>query len=170
MSGFSRRKFCIARAATHAPEWTVLRVMAMTCFALFAPQTLAAPSCAFSSTAPVAFGSYDVFATAANSNGVGRVSIQCQGGGPSSFVVRLSTGQSLSYVSRVMKSGTDVLNYNLYTTNARTVIWGDGTGGSSTQTVGRNTTKTLCIFGSIPAGQDVAVGVYVDSVTASVTF
>lgn len=140
------------------------------CLALFAPLSLAAPSCAFNSTAPVAFGSYDVFAATANTNGVGSLTVTCQGGGPATFVVRLSTGQSLSYASRVMKSGTNSLNYNLYTTSARTLVWGDGTGASGTRTVARNNTSTLSIFGRIPAGQDVATGTYVDSITASVNF
>lgn len=160
----------IALPSSTGSERSVLAGMAMASLVLFAPLSFAAPSCAFNSTAPVAFGNYDVFAASANSNGVGSLKITCQGGGPSSFVVRLSTGQSLSYASRVMKSGTNSLNYNLYTTSGRTVVWGDGTGGSGTRTVARNSTRTLDIFGRIPAGQDVAAGTYVDSITASINF
>jgi spore coat protein U-like protein len=31
-----------------------------------------------------------------------------------------------------MKSGANVLNYNLYTTAAHTTVWGDGTAGTGT--------------------------------------
>lgn len=157
-------------ANSNRPERSAAVAIAMACFALFAPLSFASRSCAFKSTAPVSFGSYDVFAAGANTNGVGSLAIKCQGGGPATFVVRLSTGQSLSYASRVMKSGTNSLNYNLYTSSARTVVWGDGSGGSSTVTTPRNSTRTLSIFGQIPAGQDVAAGTYVDSISASVSF
>lgn len=149
---------------------TVAGVIATISLVLLAPPVLAATSCAFNSTNPVSFGAYDVFAATANNNGVGSLTIHCSGGGKANFVVSLSTGQSNSYASRVMKSGGTSLNYNLYTTSGRTVIWGDGTGGSSTRTVPRNSTTTLSIFGRIPAGQDVAVGTYLDSISATVEF
>lgn len=132
--------------------------------------TSAAPSCAFSSLIPVSFGAYDVLSASPNINGVGSITISCQGGGPTTFVVSLSAGQSNSYASRVMKNGVNSLNYNLYTSAARTIVWGNGTGGSSTMTVARNQTTTLSIFGAIPAQQDVAVGNYLDSISAAVFF
>jgi spore coat protein U-like protein len=129
-----------------------------------------AASCAFNSVVPVSFGVYDVLAASHNINGVGSIAVKCQNGGPPTFVVSLSTGQSNSYASRVMKSGANSLNYNLYTSSGRTIVWGNGTGGSSTRTVARNATTTLGIFGTIPAEQDVAVGNYLDSITVAVYF
>jgi spore coat protein U-like protein len=69
-----------------------------------------------------------------------------------------------------MRSGANVLTYNLYTSAARTVIWGDGTGGSSTISARSNSTTILDLFGQIPAGQDVGVGTYTDSITTTVIF
>ncbi len=69
-----------------------------------------------------------------------------------------------------MTGGGSSLNYNLYTTSGRTIVWGNGTGGSNTRTASRNTNTTLSIFGEIPAAQDVAVGSYLDSITATVNF
>jgi spore coat protein U-like protein len=139
-------------------------------FAVVSPHPFAAPSCAFNSVTGVSFGAYDVFATTPNNNGVGSLTIRCQGGGAPTFVVTLSTGQSHSYVSRVMKSGGNQLNYNLYTSAARTVVWGDGKGSLGAMTVARNSTSTLSVFGQIPAAQDVAVGIYTDSIVATVNF
>lgn len=127
-------------------------------------------SCEFRSLIPVSFGVYDVLSASPNINGVGSITIRCEGGGPSTFVVTLSTGQSNSYASRVMKNGGNSLNYNLYTSSGRTIVWGNGSGGSNTRTANRNTTTTLDIFGKIPAEQDVAVGSYLDSITATVNF
>lgn len=149
------------------------RAILSACTALFAvisQPSLAAPSCTFTSVTAVSFGAYDVFAVVPNNNGVGGLTIRCIGGGGPSFAVTLSTGQSNSYASRIMKSGVNQLNYNLYTTAARTAIWGDGTGGSSTLAATANSTTTLSVFGQIPAGQDVTVGTYTDSITATVTF
>ncbi len=157
------------RAPMRAVRLTVL----VACGATWAlsPQSAVAASCSFTSVATVNFGTYDVFATSPNNGGVGGLSIRCTGvGAGASFPVTLSTGQSNSYASRVMKSGTDQLNYNLYTTPQRTTVWGDGSGGSSVQTVNQNGTTTYSIYGQIPPGQDVGVGTYTDSITATVTF
>ncbi len=158
------------------PKRTVARCHAIlgACLAatiVVAPQTLfAAPSCSFTSVTSVSFGVYNVFAAFSNKSGVGSLTIRCQGGGSPSFVVSLSTGQSNTYASRVMKSGANSLNYNLYINAARTAVWGDGTGGSSTATASPNGTTNLDIFGRIPAGQDVGVGVYGDNLVATVYF
>jgi spore coat protein U-like protein len=129
----------------------------------------AAAFCTITSVSAVDFGTYNVFSAQSNNNGVGSITIQCQNGMPT-FVVNLSSGQSNNYLSRVMRSSGNSLNYNLYTSAARNVVWGDGTGGSSTLTVNRNTITTLSVFGKIPAGQDVAVGAYTDNINTTISF
>jgi spore coat protein U-like protein len=131
------------------------------------PLSMAAPSCTFSSVTAVSFGTYDVFVTTPNNNGIGSLKILCSAGIPA--LVTLSSGQSHSYVSRVMKSGGNALNYNLYTSAARTVVWGDGTGGSATVAI-RNSATTLNVFGKIPAAQDANVGLYSDNIVTTVNF
>jgi spore coat protein U-like protein len=131
--------------------------------------SIAAAFCSITSLSAVDFGTYNVFSAQSNNNGVGNVTIQCQNG-PPTFVVNLSRGQSNSYISRVMKSAGNTLNYNLYTSAARIVVWGDGTGGSSTMSVNRNSTTTISVFGQIPAGQDAAVGAYTDNITTTINF
>jgi spore coat protein U-like protein len=69
-----------------------------------------------------------------------------------------------------MRSGANQLNYNLYTDSAWTIVWGDGSGISSIQSVAGNSTTTLNVYGQIPAGQDAAVGNYTDTIIATVTF
>lgn len=133
-----------------------------------AQTSLAAPACFFSSVSSVNFGAYNVFSTVAD-NSVGSLRIRCRGGG-GSFAVTLSTGWSNSYTSRIMRSGANQLNYNLYTDSARTVVWGNGSGSSSFQAVTGNSTTTLTVYGQIPAGQDAAVGNYTDTIIATVTF
>jgi spore coat protein U-like protein len=136
------------------------------------------------STPGLAFGSYDVFAAAAT-NGNGTLTITCsldpsdQGAQkitPYSF--SLSTGSSGSFVQRTMKSGSNALGYNLYTSNTYSVVWGDGTGSTSTMSGslilngGHPTvTNTFTVYGRIPALQDTAVAAdYRDNVTMTVTY
>jgi spore coat protein U-like protein len=140
------------------------------CAALLAAlsgSALANPSCTFSSVSPVDFGTYDVFATTPNNSGVGRIAIRCQGGN-GSFVVTLSNSHGVT--PRVMNSGKNTLNYNLYTSAARNQVWGDGSAGTHTRTANGNTDTKLDIFGQIPPGQDVATGRYSDNITAIVNF
>ena len=148
--------------------------------ALLAAALLAAPligapaaACTISGTG-VAFGAYDP-QSAASDDSAGTVSVNCH---PSveSPIVALSTGQSGSYAARRMSGGSFNINYNLYTSGARTIVWGDGTGGSVTQTLSGGTvsggTRTFSrtIYGRIPALQNVGAGPYSDTITLTVTF
>ena len=137
--------------------------------ALMPQVAMAEPACWFRFVTSISFGAYNVYATGANNNGVGSLTIRCQNS-HRSFAVTLSTGQSNSYAQRVMKSGANVLNYNLYTSTARTTIWGDASDGSSSLSVSGNSTTSLNVFGQIPAGQDAAVGNYTDTIIATVNF
>jgi spore coat protein U-like protein len=69
-----------------------------------------------------------------------------------------------------MKNGSNSLNYNLYTNAARTVVWGNDKGSSSTMSASRNSITILSVFGLIPDGEDVAFGIFTDSITATVNF
>jgi spore coat protein U-like protein len=145
-------------------------VLCAATLALVSQTSLAAASCRFTSVSPVSFGVYDVFATQPNNNGVSSITIDCKGSGNDPFDVTLSTGQSHSYTTRTMGSGANHLDYNLYTGADRSAVWGDGHGGSQLMTVRKNRATTLNVFGQIPAGQDVAVGTYTDSIVATVNF
>ena len=125
--------------------------------------------CQVQSADGVSFGPYDVFSRLPNNAGVGSVQIRCQGVGHAA-VVKLSTGLSQSYGTRLMRSGNNVLAYNLYTSAARNVVWGDGSGGSDVMPAGKNQTSNLSIFGSIPEDQDPSVGSYADHILISVEF
>jgi spore coat protein U-like protein len=69
-----------------------------------------------------------------------------------------------------MRSGTATLQYNLFTNAGRTLVWGDGTGGTSVRTVGASRGQALPVFGRIPPLQDVASGSYSDTLVATFNF
>jgi spore coat protein U-like protein len=150
--------------------------------AALAPSLAFAVGCTVSAPA-LDFGSYDVFAASALQSAT-TLTVTCQKGpgDPSGslavgYSIELSTGSSGSYAQRRLASGANLLAYNLYTNAARTLVWGDGTGGSRivtgnlTLTNGNPTrTGTHTIFGRIPALQDAAVGSYVDAMLMTVTY
>ncbi len=170
-----------ARRATMDNAKRVLRIVitALSAAALDA----AAVTCTVS-TPGVAFGSYDVFAAAAtNANGTLNISCSLDPSDQGAqklvpYVISLSTGSSGSFVQRTMKSGTNALGYNLYTSNTYSVVWGDGTGSTSTQSGSHvlngghpTLSSSFTAYGRIPALQDAAVASdYRDNVTATVSW
>ncbi len=78
-----------------------------------------------------------------------------------------------------MHAGAITLNYNLFTDTARSVIWGDGLGGtglaSGSFTVGPgvgNGSRQVVhpVYGRIPALQDVLDGAYTDTIIVTLQF
>lgn len=124
-------------------------------------------------TVAVAFGSYDVFSSSVLTS-VGNVNIRCVGigRGTSPVSVSLNPGNSGNFQPRKMFSGLETLNYNLYLDPGGSQIWGDGTGGTQmfSATSSNNQTMNLPIFGRMPAGQDVSVGIYTDTIIATINF
>jgi len=158
-------------AGEQAVTWPRLLValVAVVCV-LSASEVDAAPTCSISTTS-VNFGSYNVFAGSATDS-TGTVTINCNGSAHN-IVVTLSKGASSTYNPRTMLKGGETLNYNLYRDGARTSIWGDGSGGTSTYTDANppnNTDMNLTVYGRVPAGQDVSAGTYSDTVSAVINF
>lgn len=73
---------------------------------------------------------------------------------------------------RAMQNGAARLPYQLYRDSARTQVWGDGTAGTSTGTLGVFfvASQTFQVYGRIVQRQDVPVGNYSDTVQVRVDF
>jgi spore coat protein U-like protein len=153
---------------------------AMALMALWAPVHAATTVNCTASATGIAFGIYNPLSVAANSS-TGTLRVTCNGSGTGSanvtVNVTLSTGLSGTYATRKMFSGVNVLNYNIYWSNAFNQIVGDGTGGSFAGVAGPfqvqaggNSVVTGTFFGLIPASQDVAPGGYSDVITVTVTY
>jgi spore coat protein U-like protein len=140
--------------------------------AAFLPARLArAASCSFNTVTGVSFGTYDVFA-AAPTPSAGNLAYTCTGG--ATVTIALSKGSAPSFVPRwLLGPPAFHLQYNLYLDAGLSTIWGDGTGVTGLygpSSPADNATVMVPIFGSIPAGQDVPVGSYSDTITATITF
>jgi spore coat protein U-like protein len=132
-------------------------------------------SCTITSTA-ITFGNYDPISSTALAS-TGTLGFSCNFGvslGGINFTISLTPGSSTTYATRTLKSGSNTLNYNLYTTASDTTVWGDGTAGTATVTATYPSTNAppvnVTVYALIPAQQNAISGSYSDSITATVTF
>ena len=128
------------------------------------------------STSGSSFGSFDVISNEPRDT-LASITVSCTGdiGAAANYTIALipRTG---TFVNREMKSGASLLRYNLYSDSARTQVWGNGTGGSSTVsdrfTISSSPTRRVyTIYGRIPNGQQLAQeGSYLDSISVLVAY
>ena len=65
------------------------------------------------------------------------------------------------------------LSYNIYLDAARTMVWGDGTGGSSYYSAtgtGNAAPVSVIMYGGIPTQQNVGAGTYTDILVVTINF
>jgi spore coat protein U-like protein len=105
------------------------------------------------------------------------ISVKCTKG--TTFTVSLAAGANPtdSYAQRVMVSGANTLQYNLYTTAAFAAVFGDGAGGTSATMpgtgLGTATAVPITVFGQVldsTANQAAAAGSYSDVIAVTVTY
>ena len=155
-------------------------VLAGLLLALPLPASAVCNGCSCSvSTAAVAFGAYSPLSGSPRL-ATGNVSMRCTTtlGLLIDYSIDLGKGSnSTSFSPRKMASGSNRLNYDLYTSGAYGSIWGDNTSGTShitgsaTLNLLSATTVNSTVYGRIPAGQNlVPPGVYNDTVVVTITY
>ena len=146
-----------------------MRMMLSTlaCLLAAAPMAQGAPYNCSPTNNVINFGAYNPLTVSPDLPGNGSFVIACTDSGGNknktttiNYTVRLS-GQALRQLAP--PSGSDRLNYNLYTDSNRSSVWGDGTAGTSVITgsiavLGQSTASTAPIpyYGKIIAAQDVS--------------
>lgn len=130
--------------------------------------------------APLQFGVYNALSPLpADTSGNIQVSCSVGPGATSlSYEIQLSPGAGGDYSSRRLAGpGESALSYNLYVDVARTRIWGDGSGTTSSVTGGFGTllpsrnAQNHPVYGRMPARQtNAAAGSYADSILVTVLY
>ena len=142
------------------------------------PASAACLSCICSVSATgLRFGNFDPISTTPTSS-TSQLRLSCwTTGSPElvTYTVALSSGLSGNYGIRLMLGAGDQLAYNLYSDNAHTTVWGDGTGGSSTVSGSMKATRRrqrtdLTVYGQITPQQLIRAGNYSDSIVVTVTY
>jgi spore coat protein U-like protein len=156
------------------------RRMAAAVILCLAGATALASECSISASG-VVFGSYEP-SQLGPLDAAGTVGVTCWWRNPPGYTphdlnvsVRLGTGSSGTYASRTLRTGPNVLQYNLYADPARAQVWGDGTGGTAQRTTavtvhryGPSVSQSLPVYGRIFALQDPGSGAYVDTIVVTV--
>jgi spore coat protein U-like protein len=149
----------IAQAATTTTTFAVTATVQSTCSA---------------TAAALAFPNYTP--GTGNLTGNTNINVKCTKNTP--FTVSLNAGSTTgdAFAQRLMASGANTLQYNLYTTAAFGAIFGDGTGGSATvggTGTGVATSVAVTVFGQLPdnaTNQAAIPGAYSDTITVTVTY
>jgi spore coat protein U-like protein len=114
------------------------------------------------SAGTLAFGSY----VGDQLDAENTMTVTCTTG--TTYDITLDNGLYLSGSQRRMKSaGTDYLNYDLYTTSGRTVLWQGATTVSDT---GNAAPQSHPVYGRIPANQNPPATDYTDTISVTVTY
>jgi len=132
---------------------------------------LVARNCRISAT-PLAFGNYDPITANATVplDGTATISVACNRGSVGVWV-GLNLGQNAAGAVRRMISGADVMTYELYSDTPGGTVWGNAVGSGLTWPLFANHSPVdRTVHGRVPAGQDVVVGAYSDTVVATVNF
>lgn len=144
------------------PAWPKYLIML---HLMLAGSLASAAVCSVSSQGLV-FGTYDTFSSQSLES-AGNIDISCDS--LATYSIALSTGSG-SFLQRTMVFGSRVLNYNLFTDAARTIVWGDGTGSTATVSGVTGSTASHSVYGRVPARQNAYVGNYSDNVTITINF
>lgn len=118
-------------------------------------------------TSPVDFGTVDV-TSASNDDANGGISVTCTFGTPWTASADAGGGDGATVTARKMTSGSDTLNYALYTDVTRLVNFG---GANTLGGTGTGVAQLRTVYGRVASGQTgVPAGNYADSVTISLDY
>ena len=124
----------------------------------------------------IGFGAYDTFSNTPRDSS-GSISVNCTSEVVKANVTMSASSTSGTFNPRKMKgTGADRLDYNIFIDGSRTVIFGNGTGGSSLVDLKRPTGKpapwgqNISFYGRIFPGQDVSPGEYSDNLTVTINW
>jgi spore coat protein U-like protein len=124
-------------------------------------------NCAVTTTA-LAFGNINV-TTGADFDTTGGISVTCTNGTAWTAEADAGGGTGATTAVRKMTSGSDLLNYALYSDSGRTTIWGTGASEDIAST-GTGVAQAMTIYGRVPSGQTAPAGAYTDTVNVTVTY
>ena len=170
---------------TQHPPTAAHAALAFFCFVLFAPTsadaaTATGPMTVTATVSAVctvgasvlAFPSASSSAIAAgNIDATGTVTVNCTLNSAYTVALDAGVGGGATLASRKMSAGAETLSYAVYTSAARTTVWGNGSAGSATVAgTGNGAAQSLSAYGRIFSGQLVSAAAYADTVGVTVTY
>ena len=153
---------------------TAAAAYAATKTATFQVTATVANNCFIDSASTLAFGTYDPSSATALDQ-TSTITVRCTNKANYTLFLNAGTTAGGTFANRLMASGTDTLQYNLYTTAQRNTVWGDGTNSTSGVTgigqgLGAGQTNSHTVFGRIPVQPNAVSGNYADTVTVTISY
>ena len=125
-------------------------------------------SCVIRSAATLNFGAQGVIVS--NVDSTSTLQVQCTSGTPYNIGLNAGSGSGATVAVRKMTNGTSTINYSLYTTNARTTVWGNTVGTDTVSGTGSGASQAYTIYGRVPAPTTPAPARETDTVTVTGTY
>jgi spore coat protein U-like protein len=140
--------------------------------ALSGPCSAFGMSCSIRAVTGLSFGSYNVFSGSALDT-TGLIVYRCDDVAPSdSILIQLGRGNSLTGPRKLL-NGASELEYNIYLDAARSVVWGDGSDGTSQHgpvVPADGADTNVPVYGRLESRQNARVGKYSDTVVVTIVF
>lgn len=126
-------------------------------------------ACQINSAGNLNFGTNGVIGS--NIDATSDIIVQCTASTPFSLGLSAGAGSGATVASRLMTSPAGAtISYSLYTTAAHSTVWGNTVGTDRQTGTGTGAPQTFTVYGRVPAQTTPAVGVYTDTVTATLNY
>jgi spore coat protein U-like protein len=139
---------------------------------MLAPGAWATPTRCNVTNSSIAFGAYNPLSSQ-NDDTNSTLQIVCTANSGTQMSLSITVTTVLTGGNRTLSITGSSLSYNLYLDTARSVVWGDGTSGTSkiTDSFTGSSTRTYTYYGRIFGGQNTATsGSYSSTLTVTVTY
>ncbi len=111
-------------------------------------------------------------------SGSSTISVNCTKGTGYTVALNAGTTTGTAFTQRLLASGANTLQYNLFKDAAFTTVFGDGTGSSQTATgtgagMAAASATSITVYGQLPdsvTNQAATPGTYADTITVTVTY
>jgi spore coat protein U-like protein len=141
---------------------------AATVTSTFTVQMTVTSSCVINSTSTMDFGTQGVLT--ANVDSTSTLAVQCTNTTAYNIGLDAGTGTGATVAVRKMTNGSKTINYSLYTTSARTTVWGNTVGTDTVAATGNGASQSYTVYGRVPAQTTPAAAAYTDTITVTVTY
>lgn len=122
---------------------------------------------------PLAFGSANSALATTAINQTTSLSVTCTTG--ANYTLSLDKGSTTgsSVATRLLAGSSGnahTVQYQLYSDNSHSTIWGDSTGGSTVSGTGTGSAQSITVYGQVPAQTIPTADTYTSTETATVAF
>lgn len=135
----------------------------------FTVQITIQSACQINSAGNLNFGTNGVLS--GNVDASSQIVVQCTAATPFTLGLNAGSAPSATVANRLMTSPAGAtISYSLYSNAGHTTVWGNTVGTDRVAGTGTGAPQTFTVYGRVPAQNTPAVGVYTDTVTATLNY